>query len=199
MTPSRSTPATSRSRCDDCGASRGRASDEFDLDTTIERTAPDAGWLDVQLRPERRNRVKVLLFLDVGGSMDPHVQVSKSFFQRRNPSSGASSISTSVTPSTKFWRDNHRRNERIATFELLHKYGRDWKLIFVGNAAMNPYELMIQGRVEYANEEPGAAWLARLIAAYRHAIWLNPEPERTWQYARSTQMVLELLGPRMFP
>jgi len=176
--------------------------DEFDLDTTIEHTARNAGWLDVQMRPERRNRIKVLLFLDVGGSMDPHVQVCEELF---------SAAKTEFRHLEYFyfhncvydhvWRDNHRRrNERVATIDLLHKYGRDWKLIFVGDAAMSPYELMQPGgSVEYANEEPGAAWLARLIAAYRQAIWLNPEPERTWQYTRSTQMVLELLGPRMFP
>jgi uncharacterized protein with von Willebrand factor type A (vWA) domain len=176
--------------------------DEFDLDTTIERTARNAGWLDVQLRPERRNRVKVLLFLDVGGSMDPHVQVCEELFSAaKSEFRHLEYFYFHNCVYDHVWRDNHRRrNERIATFDLLHKYGRDWRLIFVGDAAMSPYELIQPGgSVEYANEEPGAAWLSRLIAAYRHAIWLNPEPERTWQYTRSTQMVQELLGPRMFP
>jgi len=176
--------------------------DEFDLDTTIEHTARNAGWLDVQMRPERRNRIKVLLFLDVGGSMDPHVQVCEELFSAaKSEFRHLEYFYFHNCVYDHVWRDNHRRrNERVATIDLLHKYGRDWKLIFVGDAAMSPYELMQPGgSVEYANEEPGAAWLARLIAAYRQAIWLNPEPERTWQYTRSTQMVLELLGPRMFP
>ena len=181
---------------------RQGAPDEFDLDTTIERTARNAGWLDVQMRPERRNRIKVLLFLDVGGSMDPHVQVCEELFSAaKSEFRHLEYFYFHNCVYDHVWRDNHRRrNERVATFDLLHKYGRDWNLIFVGDAAMSPYELMQPGgSVEYANDEPGAAWLARLIAAYRHAIWLNPEPERTWQYTRSTQMVLELLGPRMFP
>jgi uncharacterized protein with von Willebrand factor type A (vWA) domain len=137
--------------------------DEFDLDTTIERTARNAGWLDVQLRPERRNRVKVLLFLDVGGSMDPHVQVCEELFSAAK--SEFRHLEYFYFHNCVYdyvWRDNHRRrNERIATFDLLHKYGRDWKLIFVGDAAMSPYELMQPGgSVEYANEEPGAAWFA---------------------------------------
>ena len=176
--------------------------DEFDLDTTIEHTARNAGWLDVQMRPERRNRIKVLLFLDVGGSMDPHVEVCEELFSAaKSEFRHLECFYFHNCVYDHVWRDNHRRrNERVATINLLHKYGRDWKLIFVGDAAMSPYELMQPGgSVEYANEEPGAAWLARLIAAYRSAIWLNPEPERTWQYTRSTQMVLELLGPRMFP
>jgi uncharacterized protein with von Willebrand factor type A (vWA) domain len=176
--------------------------DEFDLDTTIERTARNAGWLDVQMRPERRNRVKVLLFLDVGGSMDPHVRVCEELFSAaKSEFRHLEYFYFHNCVYDHVWRDNHRRrNERIATFDLLHKYGRDWKLIFVGDAAMSPYELVQPGgSVEYANDEPGAAWLARLIAAYRDAIWLNPEPERTWQYTRSTQIVQEILGPRMFP
>ncbi|HEY7945700.1 MAG TPA: VWA domain-containing protein [Casimicrobiaceae bacterium] len=176
--------------------------DELDLDTTIERTARNAGWLDVQLRPERRNRIKVLLFLDVGGSMDPHVQVCEELFSAaKSEFRHLESFYFHNCVYDHVWRDNRRRrNERVATFDLLHKYGRDWKLIFVGDAAMSPYELTQDGgSVEYANDEAGAVWLKRLVSAYRHAIWLNPEPERTWQYTRSTQMVMELLGPRMFP
>ncbi|HEY2862310.1 MAG TPA: VWA domain-containing protein [Casimicrobiaceae bacterium] len=176
--------------------------DEFDLDTTIERTARNAGWLDVQLRPERRNRIKVLLFLDVGGSMDPHIQVCEELFSAaRSEFRHLEYFYFHNCVYDHVWRENaRRRNERIATFDLLHKYGRDWKLIFVGDAAMSPYELLQPGgSIEYSNDEPGVVWLKRLIAAYRHAIWLNPEPERTWQYTRSTQMVLNVLGPRMFP
>jgi uncharacterized protein with von Willebrand factor type A (vWA) domain len=176
--------------------------EELDLDATIEGTAKNAGWLDLHLVPERRNRVKVLLFLDVGGSMDPHVQACEELF------SAASSEFRHLEyfyfhncVYDHVWRDNARgRNERIATQDILHKHGPDWRLIFVGDAAMSPYELLqVGGSVEYSNEEPGVVWLKRLVDAYRHAIWLNPEPERSWGYTRSTQIVLGALGPRMFP
>jgi uncharacterized protein with von Willebrand factor type A (vWA) domain len=176
--------------------------EELDMPGTIEGTAKNAGWLDLHLVPERRNRVKVLLFLDVGGSMDPHVQVCEELF---------SAAKTEFRHLEYFyfhncvydhvWRDNRRRrNERIATFDILHKYGPDWRVVLVGDAAMSPYELVQPGgSVEYINDEPGIAWLKRLFDTYRHTIWLNPEPERGWAYTRSTQMVLEVLGPRMFP
>jgi len=176
--------------------------EELDLDATIEGTAKNAGWLDLHLVPERRNRVKVLLFLDVGGSMDPHVQVCEELF---------SAAKTEFRHLEYFyfhncvydhvWRDNaRRRSERVATFDILHKYGPDWRLIFVGDAAMSPYELrQTGGSGEYRNDEPGIVWLQRLVDAYRHTIWLNPEPERGWGYTRSTQIVLATLGPRMFP
>ncbi len=175
--------------------------EELDLPGTIEGTAKNAGWLDLHLVPERRNRVKVMLFLDVGGSMDPHVQVCEELF---------SAAKTEFRHLEYFyfhncvydyvWRDNRRRrNERIPTFDILHKYGPDWRLIFVGDAAMSPYELIQPGgSVEYINDEPGIAWLKRVFDNYRHTVWLNPEPERSWMYTRSTQMVLEALGPRMF-
>ncbi len=176
--------------------------EELDLGATIEGTAKNAGWLDLHLVPERRNRVKVLLFLDVGGSMEPHVQVCEELF------SAASSEFRHLEyfyfhncVYDHVWRDNgRRRNERIATQDILHRHGPDWRLIFVGDAAMSPYELLqVGGSVEYSNEEPGVVWLKRLVDAYRHAIWLNPEPERSWGYTRSTQIVLGALGPRMFP
>jgi len=175
--------------------------EELDLPGTIEGTAKNAGWLDLHLVPERRNRVKVMLFLDVGGSMEPHVQVCEELF---------SAAKTEFRHLEYFyfhncvydyvWRDNRRRrNERIPTFDILHKYGPDWRLIFVGDASMSPYELIQPGgSVEYINDEPGIAWLKRVFDNYRHTVWLNPEPERSWMYTRSTQMVLEALGPRMF-
>ena len=176
--------------------------EELDLPGTIEGTAKNAGWLDLHLVPERRNRVKVLLFLDVGGSMDPHVQVCEELFSAaKSEFRHLEYFYFHNCVYDHVWRDNRRRrNERIATFDILHKYGPDWRLIFVGDAAMSPYELVqAGGSVEYINDEPGVAWLKRLVDAYRHAIWLNPEPERSWHYTRSTQMVLEVLGPRMFP
>jgi len=176
--------------------------EELDLDATIERTARNAGWLDLHLVPERRNRVKVLLFLDVGGSMDPHVEVCEELFSAaKSEFRHLEHFYFQNCVYDHVWRDNaRRRNERVATFDILHKYGPDWRLIFVGDAAMSPYELSESGgSVEYSNDEAGVVWLTRLVEAYRHAIWLNPEPERSWSYTRSTQLVLGVLGPRMFP
>ncbi len=176
--------------------------EELDMEGTIEGTAKNAGYLDLHLVPERRNRVKVLLFLDVGGSMDPHVRVCEELF---------SATKTEFRHLEYFyfhncvydhvWRDNARRShERMATWDLLHKYGPDWKVIFVGDAAMSPYELVqAGGSVEYMNEEPGALWLKRIADHFRRVIWWNPEPPRAWEYTRSTQIVLQAVGPRMFP
>ena len=176
--------------------------EELDLDATIDGTAKNAGWLDLHLVPERRNRVKVLLFLDVGGSMDPHIETCEELFSAAK--SEFRHLEYFYFHNCVYdyvWRDNaRRRNERVATLDILHKYGPDWRLIFVGDAAMSPYELSeAGGSVEYANDEAGIVWLRRLVEAYRHAIWLNPEPERSWGYTRSTQIVLGILGPRMFP
>ena len=176
--------------------------EELDLPGTIEGTARNAGWLDLKLQPERRNRVKVLLFLDVGGSMDPHVQLCEELFSAAK--SEFRHLEHYYFHNCVYdyvWRDNaRRRNERLPTLQLLHTYGPDWRLIIVGDAAMSPYELVQPGgSVEYINDEPGVVWLARLFEHYRHAIWLNPEPARTWEYTRSTQMVLQTLGSRMFP
>jgi len=176
--------------------------EELDLPGTIDGTAKNAGWLDLHLVPERRNRIKVLLFLDVGGSMDPHITVCEELFSAaKSEFRHLEYFYFHNCVYDHVWRDNRRRrNERIATFDILHKYGPDWRLIFVGDAAMSPYELVQPGgSVEYLNDEPGLTWLRRLVDAYRRAIWLNPEPERSWGYTRSTQMVLEVIGPRMHP
>jgi uncharacterized protein len=176
--------------------------EELDMEGTIAGTAKNAGWLDLKLQPERRNRVKVLLFLDAGGSMDPHVSVCEELF---------SAAKTEFRHLEYFyfhncvydhvWRDNaRRRHERVPTWDILHKYGPDWKVIFVGDAAMSPYELVqAGGSVEYMNEEPGAVWLKRIADHFRRVIWWNPEPPRAWEYTRSTQIVLQAVGPRMFP
>ncbi|MCC6867856.1 MAG: VWA domain-containing protein [Burkholderiales bacterium] len=176
--------------------------DELDLPGTIEGTARNAGYLDVRMQPERRNRVKVLLFLDVGGSMDPHVRLTEELF---------SAAKAEFRHLTHFyfhncvydhvWRDNgRRRNERFSTLELLRTYGPDWKAIFVGDAAMSPYELtQAGGSVEYMNDEAGIVWLTRIFEHFRRVAWWNPEPERAWEYTRSTQVILRQLGPRMFP
>ncbi len=176
--------------------------EELDMDGTIEGTARNAGYLDLHLVPERRNRVKVLLFLDVGGSMDPHVRLCEELFSAAKTE--FRHLETFYFHNCVYdhvWRDNVRRRfDRVATWDLLHKYGPDWKLIFVGDAAMSPYELLeAGGSVEYSNEEPGALWLSRLAAHFRRTIWWNPEPPRAWEYTRSTQIVLQAIGARMFP
>ena len=176
--------------------------EELDLDGTIGGTARNAGLLDIRLQPERRNRVKVLLFLDVGGSMDPHVQHCEELFSAaRAEFRHLEHFYFHNCVYDNVWRDNaRRRGERFGTLELLRTYGPDWRVIFVGDAAMSPYELSQPGgSVEYANDEPGLAWLARVFGHFRRVIWLNPEPARAWEYTRSTQMILASLGARMFP
>jgi len=176
--------------------------EELDLDGTIEGTAKNAGWLDLHLVPERRNRVKVLLFLDVGGSMDPHIAACEELFSAaKSEFRHLEYFYFHNCVYDHVWRDNaRRRHERVAVLDLLHKYGPDWKLILVGDAAMSPYELLqAGGSVEFMNDEPGVVWLRRLVDHYRRVIWWNPEPSRGWEYTRSTQIVLQVLGPRMFP
>jgi len=176
--------------------------EELDLEGTIAGTARNAGWLDLRLVPERRNRVKVLLFLDVGGSMDPHVRDCEELFSAaRTEFRHLESFYFHNCVYDHVWRDNHRRrHERVPTFDLLHKYGPDWKVIFVGDAAMSPYELLqAGGSVEYTNEEPGVVWLRRIAGHFRRVIWWNPEPPRAWEYSRSTQIVQQAIGPHMFP
>ena len=176
--------------------------DELDMDGTIDGTARNAGWLDLRMQPERRNRVKVLLFLDVGGSMDPHVEVceqlfsaAKSEFRHLEHFYFHNCIYDHV------WRDNFRRRaERMSTLQLIRTYGPDWRVVVVGDAAMSPYELTeVGGSVEYTNDEPGIGWLTRVFEHFRHKVWFNPEPPRAWEYTRSTQIILRALGPRMFP
>ena len=181
---------------------REGAPEELDLDDTIRSTARNAGWLDIKMVPERHNAVKVLLFLDVGGSMDDHVRVCEELF---------SATRTEFKHLEHFyfhnflyetvWKDNRRRHsERIGVWDVMHTYGHDYKLILVGDATMSPYEVAYPGgSVEHNNEEPGAVWLKRLLDVYSHAIWLNPQPEDRWGYYDSIGMVRELMGRRMFP
>ncbi len=180
---------------------RQGAPEEFDLDTTISSTARKA-YLDIHMRPERRNTVKVLLLLDIGGSMDDHVKLCQEMF---------SAAKTEFKHLEYFyfhnclydfvWKDNRRRHaERTRTWDLLHKYGHDYKVIFVGDATMSPYEILQPGgSIEYYNEEAGAVWLKRVTDVYQRCVWLNPEPEEIWGYRQSVQVMKELMGGRMYP
>ncbi|MER2516201.1 MAG: hypothetical protein CRU78_04180 [Candidatus Accumulibacter phosphatis] len=181
---------------------RQGAPEELDLEGTIAGTARNAGWLDLRLRPERHNAVKVLLFLDIGGSMDDHIRVCEELFSACH--SEFKHLEYYYFHNCVYeylWKDNRRRHsERIDTHDVLHRYGNDYKLIFVGDAAMSPYEILQPwGSVEYNNAEPGATWLRRLTDTWPHAIWLNPESEHAWQYRQSTSLIHNLMGGRMFP
>jgi len=181
---------------------REGAADQLDLQDTIDKTARNAGLLDIRMVPERHNAVKVLLCLDIGGSMDDHVRVCEELF------SAASSEFKHLEYFyfhnfiyESMWKDNRRRlSERISIFDITHKYGADYKLIFVGDATMSPYEIAYAGgSVEHWNDEPGAVWIKRLLNNYSKAIWLNPEPRQRWDYTPSTKMTREIMGNRMYP
>jgi uncharacterized protein with von Willebrand factor type A (vWA) domain len=181
---------------------REGASDELDLDETIHSTARNAGMLDIHMAPERHNAVKVLLFLDAGGSMDDHVQVCEELFSAtRSEFKHLEHFYFHNCVYEAVWKDNtRRRHDLIATLDVMHKYGHDHKLIFVGDASMSPYELMIEGgSVEHWNQESGAVWMSRLLSTYPNAIWINPIPEDYWNHTHSINMVRELMSKRMFP
>ncbi|MGB3415948.1 MAG: VWA domain-containing protein [Mesorhizobium sp.] len=178
---------------------REGAQEEFDLPGTIHATA-EHGYLDVRTRPERRNAVKLLMFLDVGGSMDDHIRVveelfsaAKAEFRQLDFFYFHNCVYEGV------WKDNRRRFETVPTFDLIHKYGPDYKAVFVGDAAMSPYEIMQPGgSVEHWNQEAGSVWLSRMLVQWPHAVWLNPVPEKHWGYTHSTGMIREIFGNRMF-
>ncbi|HEX4855803.1 MAG TPA: VWA domain-containing protein [Limnobacter sp.] len=181
---------------------REGAEDELDLDNTIESTARNAGWLDLKMRPERHNSVKVLMLLDVGGSMDDHIRRTEELF----------SAAKSEFKHLEFyyfhncvydflWKQNHRRHsERFQTTDILRTYNSDYRLIFVGDATMSPYEILQPGgSVEYNNKEAGAVWLRRFLDRFPKAVWLNPEPEGLWQYRQSVDIIRNIMEQRMHP
>ena len=181
---------------------RDGAADQLDLDDTIDKTARNAGLLDIRMVPERHNAVKVLLCLDIGGSMDDHVQTCEEMFSAaRSEFKHLEYFYFHNFIYESMWKDNRRRyNEKTATQDIVNKYASDYKLVFVGDAAMSPYEIAYAGgSVEHWNEEPGAVWIQRLLHAYPKAIWLNPVPSARWDYTPSTKMVRELMGDRMYP
>lgn len=176
--------------------------EELDVDNTIRSTAHNAGLLDIKMRAERKNKVKVLLFFDVGGSMDPHIRICEELF---------SAARTEFKHMEYFyfhnfiyegvWKDNMRRwSERTSIWDIIHKYGKDYRVIFVGDATMSPYEVMaVGGSVEHFNEEPGAVWMQRLTQHFDKSLWLNPEPERVWSGTQSIAQVRQLVENRMYP
>ena len=180
---------------------RTGAPDELDLDTTIKETA-NKGWLDVHMRPERRNAVKVLIFFDIGGSMDWHIaQVEELFSAAKTEFKHMEYFYFHNCVYESVWKDNKRRyTDRIKTFDVLHTFPHDYKVIFVGDASMSPYEIMTAGgSVEHMNEEPGAVWMERLTRTYPHTVWLNPVPEQHWPATQSISLMRRLMGERMYP
>ncbi|MGB0764914.1 MAG: hypothetical protein ACPGPG_06890, partial [Luminiphilus sp.] len=176
--------------------------DELDLDDTISSTARNAGLLDIKMVPERHNAVKVLLFLDVGGSMDPHVKVCEELFSAaRTEFKHLEYFYFHNFLYESVWRNNIRRhNQRTATLDLMHKYGHDYKVVIVGDASMSPYEIVQPGgSVEHWNEEAGELWLRRLRETYSKCVWLNPVPKDEWQYTQSIGITNQLMEGQMFP
>jgi uncharacterized protein len=180
---------------------REGAAEELDLDGTIRQSAK-TGYIDVQWRPERRNAVKILLFFDIGGSMDWHVTAAENLFSAaRSQFKRLQHFYFHNCLYESVWKDNRRRHsERTPTSEILNAYGRDYRAIFVGDAAMSPYEItMPGGSVEHVNPEAGQVWLERVTRAYPHAVWINPTPEPQWGYSQSTTMIRRIFDGRMYP
>jgi uncharacterized protein with von Willebrand factor type A (vWA) domain len=181
---------------------RDGAAEEFALDDTIRATAHNAGYLEIKMQPERKNNIKVLMLLDVGGTMDDHIARTEELF---------SAAKTEFKNMEFFyfhncvydylWKNNRRRHaERFPTWDILRKYPPDTKVIFVGDATMSPYEILQPGgSVEYNNDEAGAEWLQRFTATFPKFIWLNPEPEGLWQYRQSIAIIRQIMNNRMFP
>jgi len=181
---------------------RSGASEELALDDTIAATARNAGYLDIKMKPERHNAVKVLMFFDVGGSMDDHIRACEQLF---------SAVHTEFKHLEFFyfhncvyetvWKDNGRRHqEAIDLYDVLHTYGRDYKVIFVGDATMGPYEITYPGgSVEHWNQEAGNVWMQRILSHFDKAVWLNPQEEQTWQYYSSIHLMKQIMGNKMYP
>lgn len=180
---------------------RDGAPTELDLPETIHQSA-NHGYLDIVLKPERRNKVKVLIFFDIGGSMDAHIKLCEELFSAaRTEFKHMEFFYFHNCLYESVWKDNRRRhNEKTPTWDVLHKFPHDYKVIFVGDGTMSPYEITYPGgSVEHWNEEAGAIWLERVMRIYESAIWLNPVPERHWEYTPSIQMIKQVMSDRMYP
>jgi hypothetical protein len=175
--------------------------DELDIEGTIDGTSRNAGYLDIKMQPSRKNRVKVLILFDVGGSMDEHVELCSHLFSAaRYQFKHLEFMYFHNCVYETLWKDNARRKDRVPTWEVLHKYNKDYKVIFVGDAAMSPYEITsAKGSVEHYNPEAGIVWLDRFKTQYPHLVWLNPNVAAYWQYTQSTQLIRNWSGNRMFP
>ena len=176
--------------------------EELDLDTTIHATAANAGYLDIKMRPERHNNVKVLLLMDVGGTMDDHIQRVEEMFSAAKAEFKHLEFYYFHNCVYDFmWKNNRRRYaEKFPTWDIIRKYNKDYKLIFIGDATMSPYEILqVGGSVEYNNEEAGVEWLGRLTSAFPKFAWINPEPQGVWEYRQSISIVQQLMSQRMFP
>src|SRR6202046_5605322 len=180
---------------------RTGADDELDLDGTIKGTA-HKGYLDILMRPERHNTIKVLLLFDIGGSMDWHIKATEELFSAaRAEFKHMVHLYFHNCLYEKVWKENRRRwNETTPTWDVLHTYPHDYKVIFVGDASMSPYEIVASGgSVEHFNDEPGSVWMQRLLDTYPSCVWLNPVPEREWDFTESIRMMRQMLGERMYP
>jgi len=176
--------------------------EELDLADTIRSTAANAGWLDIKMVPERHNNVKVLLLMDVGGTMDEHIaRVEEMFSATKTEFKHMEFYYFHNCVYDFMWKNNRRRfSEKFATWDIIRKYNKDYKLIFIGDATMSPYEILQPGgSVEYNNEEAGAEWLQRLTNAFPKFAWINPEPQGVWQYRQSISVVQQLMSHRMYP
>jgi len=181
---------------------RQGAAEELDLDHTIHATAANAGMLDIKMVPERHNTVKVLLLMDVGGSMDDHVhRVEELFSAAKSEFKHLEFFYFHNCVYDFMWKNNQRRfTEKVPTWDVIRKYNKDYKLIFVGDATMSPYEILqAHGSVEYNNDEAGAEWIGRLTHAFPNHAWINPEPPGVWGYRQSVSIMQQLVGGRMFP
>ena len=181
---------------------REGAAEELDLPSTISGTARQ-GWLDIKMRPERRNAIKVLAFFDIGGSMDAHVKQAEDLFSAaKSEFKRLEYFYFHNCLYEKVWKDNRRRMSEVTpTWDILHKFPSDHRVVIVGDAAMSPYEVAMRGgSVEHWNNEPGAVWLKRLTDIYPHLVWINPTQEKYWEFSQSTQMIQDIIGKdRMFP
>jgi hypothetical protein len=180
---------------------REGAEDEVDIDGTIQETARNGMMLDVEMRPSRKNRIKVLLFFDIGGSMSPHVRRCEQLFSSaRLEFKHLETFYFHNCIYEHVWKDEYRFENKLRTFDLLHKYNRDYRVIIVGDASMSPYELLqVGGSVDHFNGEPGLVWLQRIRESFPHSVWLNPEPQGEWGYVESIRLITEVFEQRMYP
>ena len=175
--------------------------DELDIDRTIRETARNGAMFDIFMRPTRRNRIKVLLFFDIGGSMAPHIKSCEQLFSSaRSEFKHLETFYFHNCIYESVWREEGRWEGKVKTFDIIHKYNKDYRIVIVGDATMSPYELLqVGGSIDHFNDEPGMTWLTRLREAFPHSVWLNPEPDSEWRYVETIKMINTIFEERMFP